>query len=147
MSFAAASAGGQAAAAATPIVVSFPVVSCASASYSASTSAFSAPVAGNYLFSTNISWTTLTAPASVTVSIYMQLGAAPATLQASQALTVAAAGTYVTGIPASLIHVPAGAVVFVQFSSTAAATINAGSTFAGNFAPCPPTSCAPACPC
>jgi hypothetical protein len=104
-------------------------------------------VAGNYLFSTNISWTTLTAPASVTVSIYMQFGAAPATLQASQALTVAAAGTYVTGIPASLIHVPAGAVVFVQFSSTAAATINAGSTFAGNFAPCPPTSCAPACPC
>jgi hypothetical protein len=47
---------------------------------------------------------------------------------------------------ASLIHVPAGAVVFVQFSSTGAATINAGSTFAGNFAPCPP-SCASACPC
>jgi hypothetical protein len=101
-------------------------------------------VAGNYLFSTNISWTTVAAAATVTVSIYMQIGTATATLQASQALTVAAAGTYATSIPSSLIYVPAGAIVFVQFSSTAAATINSGSTFVGNSATCP-TTCATSC--
>jgi len=146
VSFSAASAGGQVAAVATPVVVSFPVVSVASASYSAASSAFTAPVAGNYLFSTNISWTTLAAPTSVTVSIFLQWGVTPSVLQASQTLTVNAAGTYATSIPGSLIHVPAGAAVFVQFSSTSAATINAGSTFAGNLAACPPT-CAAACPC
>jgi len=136
VSFAASSAGGQVAAASTPIVVSFPIVSNASSSYSATTSAFSAPVSGNYLFSTSINWTTVATAATATVSFYTQVGTATAVLQSSQALTVAAAGTYQVSIPSSLIYLAAGTILFVQFSSTAAATINAGSTFAGNSCSC-----------
>jgi len=128
--FAASSTSVQTVAANTPLVVQFPSVKIPSAYYNSSDGTFTNPVAGNYIYNTLINWTAAEA-GTATLSIYNTSNRGTV-VGATSSVTVPAAGAYVISIPYFLMkHDAAGDSVYVQFSCTSPATVDAGSKFAG----------------
>jgi hypothetical protein len=106
-------------AAVTLVPVTFPTVTTASASYSATTSTFTVPTTGDYTFAASLNFT-VAAAGTATINII-----AGSTSIASESVVAGAAGTYTVSIPVALIiGITAGTLVNVSFLSTTAATIN-----------------------